>query len=161
PFGGFLSTLRGQFDATSMLSGLGERWETILVGLKPYAACASAHTTIDGVLALRKRGLSAENLEQLTVWMSGKGYTNIGWPYRPGEVVTAQMNGSYASAVTLIDGDAFVDQFNEGRLSDPAILALLPRIRFLHDPELDRGGATKRHAVRIEALRKNGSVLSI
>src|SRR5262249_55645909 len=33
PFGGFLSTLRGQFDATSMLSELGERWETMLVGL--------------------------------------------------------------------------------------------------------------------------------
>jgi aconitate decarboxylase len=80
PFGGFLSTLRGQFDATSMLSGLGERWETMLVGLKPYAACASAHTTIDGVLGLRAQGLSAENLERLTVRMSRKGHINIGWP---------------------------------------------------------------------------------
>jgi aconitate decarboxylase len=160
PFGGFLSTLRGQFDATSMSSGLGERWETMLVGLKPYAACASAHTTIDGVLELRSRGLSAENVERLTVRMSRKGYINIGWPYRPGDVITAQMNGSYAAAVTLIDGDAFIDQFNESRLSDPAILALMPRITFLHDPELDRGGATKRHSVRIEAFRKDGSTLS-
>ncbi len=160
PFGGFLSTLRGQFDAPSMLSGLGERWETMLVGLKPYAACASAHTTIDGMLELRARGLSPENLERLTVWMSRKGHINIGWPYRPGEVITAQMNGSYAAAVTLIDGDAFIEQFDESRLADPAILALMRRIRFLHDPDLDRGGATKRHAVRIEAHRKDGSVLS-
>ncbi len=160
PFGGFLSTLRGQFDAATMLNGLGERWETALVGLKPYAACASAHTTIDGVLELRSRGLGVENLERLTVWMSRKGHLNIGWPYHPREVITAQMNGSYAAAVALIDGDAFIDQFNESRLSDPAILALMPRITFLHDPELDRGGATKRHAVRIEALRKDGSTLS-
>jgi aconitate decarboxylase len=160
PFGGFLSTLRGQFDAAAMLSGLGERWETALVGLKPYAACASAHTTIDGVLELRSRGLSVENLERLTVRMSRKGHLNIGWPYSPAEVITAQMNGSYAAAVSLIDGDAFIDQFDENRLSDPVILALLPRITFLHDPELDRGGATKRHAVRIEALRRDGSVLS-
>jgi aconitate decarboxylase len=160
PFGGFLSTLRGQFDATSMLSGLGERWETMLVGLKPYAACASAHTTIDGVLRLRSQGLTAENLERLTVRMSRKGHINIGWPYRPGDVITAQMNGSYAAAVTLVDGDAFIDQFSEERLSDPAILALLPRIGFLYDPELDRGGATKRHAVKIEAMRKDGSFLS-
>jgi aconitate decarboxylase len=75
PFGGFLSTLRGQFDAATMLSGLGERWETALVGLKPYAACASAHTTIDGVLELRSRGLSVENLERLTVRASKKGHT--------------------------------------------------------------------------------------
>jgi 2-methylcitrate dehydratase PrpD len=160
PFGGFLSTLRGQFDAATMLSGLGERWETALVGLKPYAACASAHTTIDGVLELRSRGLSLENLERLMVRASRKGHINIGWPYRPGEVITAQMNGSYAAAVALIDGDAFIDQFDESRLSDPAILALMPRIIFLHDAELDRGGATKRHAVRIEALRRDGSVLS-
>ena len=160
PFGGFLSTLRGQFDAATMLSELGERWETALVGLKPYAACASAHTTIDGVLELRSRGLSVENLQRLTVWMSRKGHLNIGWPYRPDEVITAQMNGSYAAAVSLIDGDAFIDQFNEERLSDPAILALMPRITFMHDPELDRGGATKRHAVRIEAVRRDGSVLS-
>jgi len=160
PFGGFLSTLRGQFDATSMLSELGERWETMLVGLKPYAACASAHTTIDGVLELRSQGLSVENLEHLTVRMSRKGHINIGWAYHPAEVITAQMNGSYAAAVTLIDGDAFIEQFDESRLADPAILALMPRIRFLHDPDLDRGGASKRHAVRIEALRNDGSVLS-
>jgi aconitate decarboxylase len=160
PFGGFLSTLRGQFDAATMMSELGERWETALVGLKPYAACASAHTTIDGVLELRSRGLSVENLERLTVWMSRKGHLNIGWPYHPGEVITAQMNGSYAAAVALIDGDAFIDQFSADRLSDPAILALVPRISFLHDPDLDRGGAAKRHAVRIEALRKDGSGLS-
>jgi aconitate decarboxylase len=160
PFGGFLSTLHGQFDATTMLDDLGERWETAKVGLKPYAACASAHTTIDGVRELRLRGLSADNLERMTVRMSKKGHINIGWPYQPGEVITAQMNGSYAAAVTLIDGDAFIEQYAERRLADPAILALVPRIEFLHDPELDRGGAGKRHAVKIEALRRDGVALA-
>jgi aconitate decarboxylase len=159
PFGGFLSTLHGQFDAATMLDDLGGRWEIAKVGLKPYAACASAHTTIDGVRELRSRGLSAENLERLTVRMSKKGHINIGWRYQPGELITAQMNGSYAAAVTLIDGDAFIDQYDERRLADPAILALMPRIEFRHDPELDRGGAGKRHAVKIEALRKDGTAL--
>jgi aconitate decarboxylase len=161
PFGGFLSTLHGQHDAATMLNGLGEHWEIANVGLKPYAACASAHTTIDGVRELRSRGLRTENLERLTVHMSKKGYINIGWRYQPGEVITAQMNGPYAAAVTLIDGDAFIDQYEERRLADPAILALMPHIEFAHDPELDRGGAGKRHAVRIEALRRDRSVLTV
>ena len=160
PFGGFLSTLHGQFDAATMLHGLGQHWEIAKVGLKPYAACASAHTTIDGVRELRLRGLSADNLQQMTVRMSKKGHINIGWPYQPGEVITAQMNGSYAAAVTLIDGDAFIEQYEERRLADPAVLALLPRIEFLHDPELDRGGAGKRHAVKIEALLSDGVSLT-
>jgi aconitate decarboxylase len=160
PFGGFLSTLRAQFDPASMLDGLGDYWETARVGLKAYAACASAHTTIDGVRELRSRGLHAENLQRLTVRMSRKGYINIGWPYHPCDVMTAQMNGSYAAAVALIDGDAFIDQYDERRLCDPAILALLPRIHFLHDPDLDEGGAIKRHAVKIEAVLRDGRILS-
>jgi 2-methylcitrate dehydratase PrpD len=160
PFGGFMSTLRGQFDAAMIVMDLGKHWETARVGLKAYAACASAHTTIDGVRQLRSQGLNAANLARLTVRMSKKGHLNIGWPYRPGEVITAQMNGAYAAAVTLLDGEAFIDQYAERRLADPAILALLPHIDFVHDPELDLGGASKRHTVKIEAVRNDGSVLS-
>jgi aconitate decarboxylase len=160
PFGGFMSTLQGQSDAATILTDLGAYWETSRVGLKAYAACASAHTTIDGVRELRNRGLNAGNLARLTVRVSKKGHLNIGWPYRPGETITAQMNGFYAAAVTLIDGDAFIDQYYEQRLADPAILALIPLIAFVHDPELDRDGAAKRHAVKIEAVRSDGSVLS-
>jgi aconitate decarboxylase len=160
PFGGFMSTLQGQFDAATILTDLGERWETARVGLKPYAACASAHTTIDGVRELRARGLDADNLARLTVRVSKKSHINIGWPYRPGDVIAAQMNGFYAAAVTLIDGDAFIDQYDARRLADPAILGLMPRIDFIHDPELDGGGAAKRHAIIMEAVRKDGSVLS-
>ena len=160
PFGGFMSTLHGQHDPATMLADLGERWETARVGIKAYAACASAHTTIDGVLDLRQRGLTADNLDRMTVRMSRKGHLNIGWPYRPGDVVSAQMNGAYAAAVTLIDGAAFIDQYAETRLADPKILALIGRIAFAHDPELDRGGAAKRHAVTIDAVRRDGGTLS-
>jgi len=160
PFGGFMSTLHGQHDTASILADLGTRWETARVGLKAYAACASAHTTIDGVLALRRRGLSPDNLDRMTVRMSRKGHLNIAFPYRPGEVITAQMNGFYAAAVTLLDGEAFIDQYAETRLADPRILALIPRIDIRHDPELDRGGAAKRHTVTIEAVRRDGSALS-
>jgi 2-methylcitrate dehydratase PrpD len=160
PFGGFMSTLKGQFAPETILTRLGDNWETARVGLKAYAACASAHTTIDGVRELRNRGLTAANLQRMTVRLSNKGHINIGWPYNPGEVITAQMNGFYAAAVALLDGDAFIDQYTESRLADPNILALIERISIVHDPELDRGGAGKRHAVEIEAVQSDGTVLT-
>jgi 2-methylcitrate dehydratase PrpD len=160
PFGGFMSTLRGQHDAVTILADLGTSWEAARVGLKAYAACASAHTTIDGVLELRRRGLSPDNLDRMTVRMSRKGHLNVAFPYRPGEVIAAQMNGFYAAAVALLDGEAFIDQYAEARLADPRILALIPRIDIRHDPELDRGGAAKRHTVTIDAVRRDGSTLS-
>jgi 2-methylcitrate dehydratase PrpD len=160
PFGGFMCTLRGQSDPGTILIALGDHWETARVGLKPYAACASSHTIIDGVLDLRRRGLTVRNLAQLTIRMSKKGQLNVGWPYQPGEVISAQMNGYYIAAVTLLDGDAFIEQFAQDRLADRNILDLMPRIELTHDPKLDAGGAAKRHAVNIDATLKSGETLS-
>lgn len=160
PFGGFMSTLHGQFDPATILADLGERWETSRVGLKAYAACASAHTTIDGICELRQCGLSADNLARLTIYVSKKSLINIGWPYAPAEVITAQMNGQYAAAVALLDGEVFLDQYAPSRLSDPKILALTSRISFVHEPEIDHRGAGKRHTVKIEAIRTDGSTMS-
>ena len=161
PFGGFMSTLHGQHDPATILHELGERWETARVGLKAYAACASAHTTIDGVLALRRHGLAPANLSKLTIRMTRKSHINIGWRYRPDEVITAQMNGFYAAAVALLDGEAFINQYDASRLADPAILAIVAKIDIVHDPELDRAGAAKRHAVKIDAVQRDGQTLSV
>lgn len=160
PFGGFMSTLHGQFAAETILEELGKRWEIVRVGLKPYASCASSHTIVDSVLDLRRQGLTADGLARLSIRMSKKGRLNVGWPYKPSEVITAQMNGYYIAAVALLDGDAFIDQFTNARLADPNILELLPRIDILHDAELDLGGAAKRHAVHVNATLKDGRTIS-
>jgi aconitate decarboxylase len=161
PFGGFMSTMRGQFAPETILQDLGARWEAARVGLKPYASCASSHTLVDSVRDLRRQGLTADRLARLSIRMSKKGQLNVGWQYQPGDVIAAQMNGYYIAAVTLLDGDAFIDQFAEARLADPKILDLLPRIEILHDPELDRGGASKRHAVQVDAVLRDGRTMSV
>jgi len=161
PFGGFMSTLHGQFSSDTILEDIDSRWETVRVGLKPYSSCASSHTIVDSVRALRRRGLSADGLARMTIRMSKKSQLNVGWPYQPGDVVAAQMNGYYIAAVTLLDGDAFIEQFAPSRLADPNILGLIPRIEIVHDPVLDRGGAGKRHAVHVDATLKDGKTLSV
>ncbi|MBN3801523.1 MmgE/PrpD family protein [Paraburkholderia sp. Ac-20336] len=161
PFGGFMSTLRGQFDPATIVDGLGERWETKQVGFKVYAACASAHTTVDALDALMKRGLTAERLARLRIGLSKKGFTNIGWPYTPTEVVSAQMSGYYTAAVKLLDGDAFVDQYRPERIADPTVLALIDKIEIYHDQALDAGGAEKRHTAQVSAQLVDGSEMNV
>jgi aconitate decarboxylase len=160
PFAGFLSTLGHELPASELATGLGDRWETLLVGFKAYAACASAHTIIDAVLAMRRSGLSAANLQRLEIHMSKSAMNNVGWAYHPGGVVTAQMNGYYAAAVSLLDGEAFVAQYAESRLADPRILELLPKIEIAHEPALDVAGASGRHAVRVQARSTDGHAYS-
>jgi 2-methylcitrate dehydratase PrpD len=37
----------------------------------------------------------------------------------------------------------------------------MPKIEFVHDPEIDKGGAGKRHTVKIDAVQRGGGMLSI
>jgi aconitate decarboxylase len=156
PFGGFFSTLCDAVDVDAVTAELGSRWEIQEVGFKAYASCGSTHTTIDAIDRLMQRGLTADQLKELRVYMSRKALSNVGWKYVPGGVVAAQMNAYYTSAVKLLDGEVFVDQFAESRLSDPRIMELIQRIRIAHDPTFDSGGAASRHAVRVEAETTEG-----
>lgn len=159
PFGGFMSTLTDDADLAVLTDGLGDHWEAAEVGFKAYASCASTHTIIDGLDDLCRRGLRPDNLEILQIRMTTIGASNVGWNYRPAGVVAAQMNGYYAAAVKLLDGDAFIDQYREDRLDDPRIQRLIRKIDIRADPDLDRGGAAQRHASRIRATLTDGRVL--
>ncbi len=45
--------------------GLGEQWEFLNVSIKPYPVCHFAHATVDCGRRLLKRGISAEEIEQV------------------------------------------------------------------------------------------------
>src|SRR3546814_11869256 len=81
--------------------------------------------------------------------------------YGMSDLVTSDlMNGYCTAAVKLLDGDAFFDQCRHERMCDPPILSLIDRIRIVHDPDLDAGGAAKRHAIIAEVRLKNDQLLS-
>jgi 2-methylcitrate dehydratase PrpD len=159
-FGGFMSTLRGQFPPATILDELGERWRMLDIGFKAYASCGSTHTMIAALDQMMQHGLSVDNVEDITVHMTQKAMTNVAWPYQPNGIAAAQMNGYFAAAVMLLDGEVFIDQYREERLADPQILALIKRIKFVNDPVLDEAGAAKRHTVRVEARMSNGREMS-
>ena len=51
---------RARSTPAVILAGLGERWETTRIGIKPYPACQLSHATLDAVLdALARRSFTA------------------------------------------------------------------------------------------------------
>lgn len=161
PFGGLLATLRCDGDRSALREGIGRDWLCDGVGFKIYATCASAQTIVAGMRQLRQAGVDAGNLARLDIHMGSIAVSNVGWPYRPRDVVAAQMNGGYAAAVTLLDGDAFVEQFSDARLADADVLALVERVHFHVDPDIESGGLALRHASRILATLTDGSTRSV
>ena len=53
-FGGFLTTLSDRHEPEHLTRGLGQEWETLAVGFKPYAACQGIHSSLDVVLGMRR-----------------------------------------------------------------------------------------------------------
>jgi len=158
-FGGFLSSFGCDGSIQNAIAGLGEEWLCADVGFKVFSTCASAQTIVEGIQQLRAKGLTAECLQRLDVYSSSISVSNVGWRYVPADLVAAQMNGGYAAAVTLLEGDAFVVQYDDAHLVDPAIVELAGKVHFHIDPLIEAGGLGLRHASRVVATLTDGRTL--
>ncbi len=163
-FGGYCSTLEGEPGSIErlhrQLEGLGSEWLVRNVGYKAHASCAANHTSLDVASALRREhDLRAEDVASVKVTTSRHTYVHCGWDYVPGDVTNAQMSLQYGVAAMLATGSAFVEQFTEERIHDPALVELARRVEVVPDDEIDRRGAGFRHTVTLELTTRDGAVL--
>lgn len=162
PYGGFCTTFSrstDRFRLEELDSGLGERFETMRIALKFYACVGSNHTTLDAVQAIRaRRPFGIEELDEIVVLGSQVTADHVGWRYRPEGLTSAQLNLPFCVATLLLEGDAFVEQFDERCVADPARMALAERITVREDPEITALGSKYRHKVHVELRLKNGTI---
>ena len=157
PYGGFLSTFSGEPQLQHLTDGLGERFEILNVGFKPYATAASVHSplyAIDGLMT--ENGLEAGDIAEVVIHCSTMAHLHCAWPYEPTGVTAAQMNLFFTAAMMIIDRDALQDQFSEDRLADPAVLAMMTNIKIEVDPRYDAGGDATRHCARVLIVTGDG-----
>jgi len=149
-YGGFLSAHAGQVDAARPLRGLGETWETLAVGHKPYASVTSIHAALDGVRKLMQdSGADAAGIERLRIGVSQMTLAHCAWPYQAQSATAAQMNIYFCAASLALYGDVFLRAFLPDRLADPAILDFIGRIEVYVDEAIEAGGPPLRHAARV------------
>jgi aconitate decarboxylase len=110
PYGGFCSTLIDNPNLSQLTQELGERFETLNVGFKPYPCCGSNHTSIDALKKILHEHpeVSAENVEKIRIGTTRATKLHVGWPYEPKSMTTAQMNLTFCIAVLLHDRRFFV-----------------------------------------------------
>ncbi|MBM9460338.1 MmgE/PrpD family protein [Nocardioides sp. zg-536] len=160
-YGGYGPTMSPEYDDTELTRGLGETWESRLVGFKPYSTNGSCHPTIDALLAMREEhGLRPEMVGEIRIEASTATKAHVGWEYTPGSVTTAQMNLGYIAAAVLTDGDAFVRQFSPERIVDPELVSFAHRVHVAIAPDIDAEGDGGRHHTRIAVHLRDGRVLT-
>jgi len=136
---GFLHAYAPAADAAKAVDGLGRRWETLKIAVKPYPSCRYSHAPLDGILALsRQHSIKAEEVEEVMVGLPEPGWKITGDPepakQSPKSVVDGQFSMAFCAAVALRSGGLVWDDYAR-HLGDPATLALCKRVRTRVDPK--------------------------
>src|SRR3954462_4531369 len=153
-YGGFCTTFSrsaDRFTFSELTAGFGSVWQTMNVALKFYSCVGSNHSTLDAIRELQAaHPFRANDVEKIVVHASQVTVDHVGWKYVPQGFTAAQLNMPYCVATLLLDGEVFVDQFTEDKLTDPARMALAEKVSVVHDPAITARGSKFRQMVRVE-----------
>lgn len=123
------------------VEGLGERFEVLRTGIKPYPACRFAHSPLDAVIDIvREHDLRTEDVEGVTIGLSDAGMQLVGEPadrkMNPKSVVDGQFSMHFLAAVAIARRKMTWSDYK--LLDDPQIAKLMRRIRVVSDDEANR-----------------------
>ena len=156
PFG-YLSLFEQDSDLAPVLEGLGQIWRIAEVSHKPFPTGRAAQGGIVAIQRLRDMGVTADNLDRLTLTAPPLIYRLVGRPYKDGMGVNyARLCFAYVGAVALIEGTVGLGDFAAARLGDPAIAGVARRISVIDDGSPDPAAFTPQHA---RAVLKDGRVI--
>lgn len=159
-FSGFAPSLKPDFSL--LLDGLGRKWVGSQLAFKPYACGTMVQPYIDCAIALRKRGVKAEDIVAISCAV-GEGTVHRLWEplalkQKPPTAYAAKFSTPYCMAVAFLEGDAGLAQFTEEKIKDKAVLALAAKIGFEVDPANEY---PKNYTGHLRATLRNGEVIAL
>ena len=84
---------------------------------------------------------------------------HVGWRYEPQGLTSAQLNLPYCVATLLLDGDVFVEQFTEEKVTDAERIRVSRKVSVAEDPAITARGKAYRHMVRVRLTLSDGTVM--
>lgn len=142
-------------DLSSVVEGLGERWETTRIGIKPYPACQLMHVTLDAIREVAERdGFTAADVVSIvadvhpdsapTVCPSDRDLVHPDTPY------AAKFSLPWSTAAMLVDGTVGLDTYEPASLARAEVGDVAERISWrLTEPTGHAADAAGRVVVRL------------
>ena len=141
---GFLAAHSEAPAPERLLEGWGQ-WplEVVSTSIKRHTCCRYNQGAIDALLAIRSaHGVGADDVESVVIGIPSVAVDIVAEPAaakrRPTSVVDAQFSLAFGAAAALLWGRAGLAEYDESRLADPAALALMDRVGYEVDAEIDR-----------------------
>ena len=127
-----------------LMEGWGERpLEVVDTSIKRHTCCRYNQGAIDALLAIRAvHGVGADDVESIVIGLPSIAVNIVAEPAaakrRPASVVDAQFSLPFGAAAALLWGRAGLAEYDDSRLDDPAAVALMDRVGYEVDPDIDR-----------------------
>ncbi|MGQ9477656.1 MAG: MmgE/PrpD family protein [Candidatus Bipolaricaulia bacterium] len=130
-----------KWEGEALLSGLGEKFLITECGYKAFPTEALTHQPITATLELvKERKIDPSQVKEVLVETTTRGADILSDPskYRPTTKETADHSLPYCIAVAIAKGNVLPSDFTKAALKDPLVLELLPKIKVVANPEIDR-----------------------
>ncbi|MGH1564943.1 MmgE/PrpD family protein [Mumia sp. DW29H23] len=116
PYGVYDTLADGPVDPALVVEGLGERWETTAIGIKPWPTCQLAHATMAAAQdALRNAGVAGSRVASVLAWVHPDSASVVCDPdrdlARPASPYAAKFSLPWSVAALLIDGRVGTDTY--------------------------------------------------
>lgn len=159
PYGYYQAFFRGVYDRDALLSGLGERYETERVSLKPWPSIRHLHATLTAVESIMTaHGLAFEQIAEV---MIGVGEINqdrcrpVARGSVPANAIDLLGNMHFAVAALILNGGLPLAVYRDTALADRVIDLAMPKIRWRYDAGLD--GNWTFEPARVEIVTSDGT----
>jgi 2-methylcitrate dehydratase PrpD len=155
---GFAVAAADHYDMDRLMQGLGNDYEILRTGIKPYACCRQHHTAIDATLEIRERqNPRPEEIDRIVLRTFN--VASRGDDPEPTTIAGAKYSAPYSISVAMIEGGAWREQYALSKIQDERIKALARRVEVVADPDLDALYDVKWPSI-VEVYMRDGRVCS-
>ena len=144
-FGLFQAYCGDRWNPDELTADLGTRWDVPGIFYKPYPCNHFTHAFVDAAIALKARGVSGEDVVQISLGTAAASWHTIGDPIeekrRPRTPYHAQFSGPFVFASALVGGSGLgvtMTDFTDATLADPLRRRLAACTDVLVDDECTR-----------------------
>ena len=155
-YGLYRALARREADRSAILDGLGSRWETTRITIKPYPACQLMHAQLDAARVARAE-LGSGTVEEIVVEAHPDAASIVCTPgkEKPRSAYDAKFSLPWSVAAMLLDGAVTIATYE--RIERPEVDALAARVR---TEVVDFGGVAADQPGRVRIRTAEGATVT-
>lgn len=113
-------------DSSLVTSGLGQRFELMTTGIKPYCCCAGQHAVIDAVAQIQaeRPPFAPSSVKRIRVLQNAREVDVVGRIVEPTDITGAQFSAAFGIALRLVAGGNGFGDYLSANLDDDRLLSV-------------------------------------